>query len=359
MCSISSFSYKSWERPKNSREKPAASSSSLWVEKYRPQKIDDIHYQQEVIQTIKASLACDNIPHMLFYGPPGTGKTSTILALSNQLFGNYTSERILELNASDERGIKIVRGKIKSFAKTTMSPHEGIPNYKLIILDEADTMTHEAQTALRRCIEIYSQYTRFCIICNYVSRIIEPILSRCAIFRFHALPNGEIIKKMEHISAQEQLSLSYETLVQICQVTRGDLRKAISILQTISYFGTETNQNIINDINGNLPSSVVNQFMKDIEKSKKPIDIINAVTEIIASAYAVRSLFRPVIQKIIESSRISDHYKSKLCLEMSNADVRLLRGSDEWVELLLVAELMYIAIQNSAKQKTTGSKRTL
>lgn len=181
---------------------------------------------------------------MLFYGPPGTGKTSTILALAKELFGpEMFRTRVLELNASDERGISIVREKVKDFARMQLSnppPHYKdkypCPPYKIIILDEADSMTQDAQSALRRTMETYSKITRFCLICNYVTRIIDPLASRCSKFRFKTLDQGNAKKRLEYIAVNEDVRLEPGAVETLINCSEGDLRKAITFLQSAARF---------------------------------------------------------------------------------------------------------------------------
>ena len=177
---------------------------------------------------------------MLFYGPPGTGKTSTILALAKELYGpQMFKTRVLELNASDERGISIVREKVKDFARMQLSnpppnyqEKYPCPPYKIIILDEADSMTQDAQSALRRTMETYSKITRFCLICNYVTRIIDPLASRCSKFRFKPLDQGNAKKRLEEIAENEGVELEEHAVEALIKCSEGDLRKAITFLQS-------------------------------------------------------------------------------------------------------------------------------
>jgi len=202
-----------------------------WVEKYRPQKIDGIISHDQNIETIKKMLAGGSLPHLLFHGTPGTGKTSLILAIANELYGSSKNLMVMKLDASDDRGINSVREEIKGFAEKVNMFHKGV---KLIILDEADSMTFDAQFALRRIIEKYSKTTRFCLICNYENKIIPAIRSRCANFRFSPINVIYIQKKLEYICKEEGLKYEPNVLEIISSLSKGDLRKSINFLQSLS-----------------------------------------------------------------------------------------------------------------------------
>ena len=199
-------------------EKPR--SLQPWSEKYRPKTVGEVSHQTEVVDSLRKAIEKKNLPHLIFYGPPGTGKTSTILAAARDLYGADYRSRVMELNASDERGIAVVRNKIKAFAQLAVgSKSETGPNapppYKLIVLDEADSMTTDAQSALRRTMETYSKVTRFCLICNYISRLIPPIASRCAKFRFKALPQAAMIERLTTISTAEGVTIAPDALGEV------------------------------------------------------------------------------------------------------------------------------------------------
>lgn len=224
---------KTEDNKKSARKQP-------WVEKYRPKTLSDVTAQDHTINVLQRTLQASNLPHMLFYGPPGTGKTSTILALAKELYGpEMTKARVLELNASDERGISIVREKVKDFARMQLvNPPPGYkdrypcPPFKIIILDEADSMTQDAQSALRRTMETYSKITRFCLICNYVTRIIDPLASRCSKFRFKSLDQGNAKRRLEEIAEKEGVALEDGAVDALIKCSEGDLRKAITYLQS-------------------------------------------------------------------------------------------------------------------------------
>ena len=262
-----------------------------WIEKYRPKEINDILAHEDIINTINKFIESNMLPHLLFYGPPGTGKTSTILACARKMYGQNYAPMIIHLNASDERGIDVVRCRIKDFA-TTRSIF-GQNKCKLVILDEADSMTEDAQLALRQIIVNYTYNTRFCLICNYVGKIIPSLQSRFTKFRFSPLDKSHIIPKIRYIVEKEELDYTEEGINAIYQLSNGDMRKYLNILQSIylSYntinienvykiTGKPDPNNIHKIINVLLNSSYSECFEyleKNIDNGLSLLDIINYI----------------------------------------------------------------------------------
>ena len=273
-----------------------------WVEKYRPMTIHDIVYQKQVISTLKNGIENQNLSHLLFYGPPGTGKTSAILAAAKDLYGieNYKN-CVLELNASDERGINVIRTKVKVFSQKSIDK-TGL--FKLIILDEADSMTVEAQSILRHIIEKYSTTTRFCIICNYIDKIIQPIISRCNKFRFFLLPNESIIKILNYIQKQEKLNYNDEIINCICNKSHGDLRKAITLMQSLYYmYGTESiiNSDIINDMIGCIHINTLKEYF-EVLKEGDHLKIDAMCNKIINNSYSILIFVNQIYTHMLNNS---------------------------------------------------------
>jgi len=221
----------------------ADSMQDIWIEKYRPKTLDDIVGQDNIIERLKAYVKTKNVPHLIFAGPAGIGKTTSALALAREVFGEELwKQNFHELNASDERGIGIIRGKIKDFARTAPI---GETQIKIIFLDEADSLTPDAQAALRRTIEKYTRICRFILSVNYSSKIIEPIQSRCAVFRFKPIKAEDIKKYMRKIATKEKLEITSDGLETLIFISRGDLRKAINILQVGASIGKKITAEIL------------------------------------------------------------------------------------------------------------------
>lgn len=308
------------------------------VEKYRPKKLDDVVQQDEIIKVLKNILISGEMPHLLFHGGPGTGKTSTILALVMQLFGpNIVHRRVIELNASDERGIGTVRNKIISFTKTTIGskdPNYPCPDFKIVILDEADAMTPEAQEALRKVMEKNCKITRFCFICNYINEIIDPIASRCTQFRFKPLDKNAVINKINVISKNEKMNIDEKCAEKIYEISEGDLRRAIMILQNTKYI--INNKNITTDDIIKITGGVENVHLKNFWKiccTGNCLDIRNLALRLQRQGYQVRYILNH-LKFCVTTSELNDLQKSKIMLEMCKTDKMLTEGSDEYLNIL-------------------------
>ncbi|SJX60251.1 probable RFC2-DNA replication factor C, 41 KD subunit [Sporisorium reilianum f. sp. reilianum] len=365
------------------KEKLAKEKAAMrpWVEKYRPKTIDDVAAQEHTVAVLKKTLMSNNLPHMLFYGPPGTGKTSTILALARQLFGpELMKTRVLELNASDERGISVVREKIKNFAKLAVTnPKEGFPcpPFKIIILDEADSMTQDAQSALRRIMEQYSRITRFCLVCNYVTRIIEPLASRCSKFRFRSLDTSSTKTRLEMIASAESVSFQDSTVLDtLISTSDGDLRRAITYLQSASRLhsiaGDEkssvTSESIV-EIAGVVPTRVITSLADavgieayntddDVEmeavgaaaKKRDAFDRIRDEVRIITrEGYSITQLLVQLHDYVIAHPTLLAKIKAKAALLMAEMDKCLTDGADEELQLLNLCLKLQEVVQTDGK----------
>ncbi|XWS21665.1 hypothetical protein CRYUN_Cryun30bG0074000 [Craigia yunnanensis] len=335
---------------------PVLQSSQPWVEKYRPKQVKDVAYQDEVVRVLTNTLETANCPHMLFYGPPGTGKTTTALAIAHQLFGpELYKSRVLELNASDDRGINVVRTKIKDFAAVAVGSGQRqggypCPPFKIIILDEADSMTEDAQNALRRTMETYSKVTRFFFICNYISRIIEPLASRCAKFRFKPLSEEIMSSRILHICDQEGLSLDSEALSTLSSISQGDLRRAITYLQGAArLFGSSISSKDLISVSGVIPQEVVEALYAACKGSN--FDLANkSVNNVIAEGYPVSQMLSQLFDVVVEADDIQDEQKARICKSLAEADKRLVDGADEYLQLLDVASNTMRALCNMPQE---------
>ncbi len=341
-----------------------------WVEKYRPNNINDIVHHEFIIKNLKNSIKSNNLPHMLFYGPSGIGKTSTIVSLAKTLYGeeNY-KKKILELNASDERGIKVIREKVKMFAQQSIKTSTSLSNlqenqnlqYKIIILDEADTMTSDAQAALRCIIEKYSNMTRFCLICNHVSKIIEPIASRCAKFRFSNISEESIKDKLKVIIEKEKVNIDEDELDLLINLSDGDLRKSINYLQYYNIINDNnkvlTKEEKINKINNicGIPEQIIIDNLwyyllkNNFSELKKYIEYI--FMEGYSGSTIIELLFNTIIleNKILINNNylfINDYKKSKIIDEISNSQ-SIFEGTCENTLLLKICTYIMFILHNN------------
>lgn len=313
-----------------------------WVEKYRPRSITDVAHQDEVVAVLKKSLEGSDLPNLLFYGPPGTGKTSTILAAARDLFGPIYRDRILELNASDERGIQVVREKVKNFAQMTAGGKrpDGVPcpPYKIIILDEADSMTKDAQSALRRTMEKTGKSTKFCLICNYVSRIIEPITSRCAKFRFKPLAKAILVTRLELIMEKEGVLVSQEGKEAIIETSEGDLRKAITSLQSCARLksGQEIVKEDVFEITGVIPDKYIEGLL-EVAQLNSYDRLQAAVDDLICEGFSGHQLINQLHDYVVTNACLTDGQKSAICEKLAVSEHCLLEGADEYLQMMAVA----------------------
>ncbi|XP_076061900.1 replication factor C subunit 4 [Oratosquilla oratoria] len=310
-----------------------------WVEKYRPKSVDDVAYQDEVVMMLKKTINSSHFPNLLFYGPPGTGKTSTILAAASQLFGDLYHQRVLELNASDERGIQVIREKVKSFAQTTVSSTRPdgrpCPPYKIVILDEADSMTGAAQAALRRTMEKECRTTRFCLICNYVSRIIEPITSRCSKFRFKPLTKEIVMKRLSDICEVENVKCEPKAMECLIDTCEGDLRRAITTLQSVARLrmGENISPQDVYEITGVVPQKWINDLL-DVCRKDSYEELNNFINVLMMEGYAASQLLNQLHDLVIFDHRLSDNQKAAICERIAQCDHRLTDGGDEFLQIM-------------------------
>jgi replication factor C small subunit len=309
----------------------------MWAEKYRPKTLDDMVNQKEIVERLKSFVKSRNVPHCIFAGPPGTGKTTAALCLARDLYGDAYREHIMELNASDERGIDVVRETVKTFARVRSIGE--IP-FKIMILDEADNMTSDAQQALRRTMERYTETCRFILCANYSGKIIEPIQSRCAPFRFTFLPREEQDKYLKHIAEKEGVKLLKDGLEAIFEVCGGDLRKAINTLQAAASLNKPVDSKVVYSIAGRANPADVQKMIETAMKG----DFLEARKQLrdMIQKYGVAGsdIIRQIHTEIFRGD-IPEEWKIKLADIVGEIDYRLVEGADEEVQLsALLARLV-------------------
>ena len=313
-------------------------SFEMWAEKYRPKRLSDMVNQKEIVERLKSFVKSKNVPHCIFAGPPGTGKTTAALCLARDFYGESYREHLMELNASDERGIDVVRETVKTFAR---SRSIGEIPFKILILDEADNMTSDAQQALRRTMERYTETCRFIMCANYSGKIIEPIQSRCAPFRFTFLPREEHDNYIKHIADRENVQLLPDGAEAIFEVCGGDLRKAINTLQSAASVNKPVDAKLVYSITGRASPADVQKMLTTAIKG----DFLSARKQLrdMIQKYGVAGsdIIRQIHTEIFKAPEIPEPWKIKLAAIAGEIDYRLVEGSDEEVQLsALLARLV-------------------
>ncbi|MBI5390333.1 replication factor C small subunit [Candidatus Woesearchaeota archaeon] len=301
----------------------------IWTEKYRPKSFAEIRGHREIIDKIASFVKQKNMPHLLFAGPAGVGKSTTALAIARELFGDEWRQNFLELNASDERGIDVVRIKVKDFARTRAI---GNVPFKIIFLDECDALTKEAQQALRRTMENYTEVTRFVLSANYASKIIDPIQSRCAVFRFKPLGKEEVIELVETIAAGEHLSIDPAAKEALFAASDGDCRKVENILQSCAAITNHITEETIYAF----ASVAKPKEIREILETAYHKDFVRAKEQLLKVMLNYGLSGTDVIKQIqseLIHSTIADTDKLFLIGECGEAEFRITEGSDEYLQL--------------------------
>ena len=317
----------------------AVTMNEIWTEKYRPKTLDDVIGQKHVTPRLKSYVASRNMPHLLFTGPAGTGKTTCSLALAREMFGNEWKGNFIELNASDERGIDVVRGKIKEFARTAPI---GNADFKIIFMDEADSLTYDAQAALRRTMEKYSGICRFILSCNYSSKIIDPIQSRCAVFRFKPLTSEDIRGFLTMIVTKENVDIDDDALAGLVHVARGDMRRAVNSLQVAASLGKRIDLDLIYQTTGMANPEAVKDMLNTALSGNfiKARDLLDDM--MITFGLSGQDIVTQIHSAIIDLT-ITDAEKVRLMDKTGEIEFRIVQGSNERIQLeALIAYLVMI-----------------
>lgn len=316
---------------------------TIWIEKYRPRRLDDIVGQNDIVVRLKSYVKTGNLPHLLFAGSAGVGKTTAAVALAREFFGDSWQTNFREMNASDERGIDVVRTQIKEFART--SPL-GDAQFKILFLDEADALTTDAQAALRRTMETYARTCRFILSCNYSSKIIDPIQSRCAIYRFRPLDREAVIEEIGRIAAAEGLTLAEGALDAIVYVAAGDMRKAINALQGAAIISPRIDEKMIYAITATARPDEIDELL-DLSIGGRFDEAERALSDLtrvrgIAPNEVLNQCYRALVQRDIDRA-----LKVKLIDAIGEADFRLSEGANSDIQMeALIARFVLAAAEH-------------
>jgi len=304
-------------------------STIPWIEKYRPKHINDIVYHDDIRNTLKKLINNKKFPHTIFFGPPGTGKTSTILACAREIYGEGYKTMVLELNGSDDRGIKVIREQIKGFSEYNQLFCRGV---KLVILDEADSMTYDAQFALRRVIENYTHNTRFCLICNYISKLIPALQSRCITFRFSNIDKESSLIKLKEVIKQENIKYNEQGLNTIIEICKGDMRRCINLLQSVCMATGNVNEINVYKCSGEPTSKVFKNLLNYLTKNSfvETYSYINNIR--LEYSMSLIDLIKR-IDKFILNLSLTNNQLSTLIRDLSEIENNLSNGGTDEIQL--------------------------
>lgn len=303
--------------------------NEIWTEKYRPKTLDDVVGQKNITDRLKGYVEAKNMSHLMFAGSPGTGKTTCSLALARSMYGDSWKGNFIELNASDDRGIDVVRGKIKDFART--APVDGA-EFKIIFLDESDALTNDAQGALRRTMEKYSKTCRFILSCNYSSKIIDPIQSRCAVFRFRPLNNEDIKEFLEKITKLENLDVEEGAIDSLVYISRGDMRRAVNTLQTAASLGSTITSDVIAKVSGSANEDEIISVLTSALEGKFT-EASNRLDKImIEYGLSGQDIIRQIHSEIFKLG-LDTSSMVKLIDKTGEIEFRIIEGSNEKIQL--------------------------
>ncbi|GGL46572.1 replication factor C small subunit [Halocalculus aciditolerans] len=319
----------------------AAGRQEIWVEKYRPTSLDDIAGHEDTIARLESYVEHDDIPHLLFAGPAGTGKTTAAVSIAREVYGDDWQENFLELNASDERGIDVVRDRIKNFARTSFGGYD----YRIIFLDEADALTNDAQSALRRTMEQFSNNTRFILSCNYSNRIIDPIQSRCAVFRFSKLRDDAVAERVRHIAAEEGVEYTEDGVDALVYAADGDMRRAVNALQQAAATGDVVDEEAVYAITATARPEEIEAMVNDTLDG----DFLAArstLDELLSERGLAGGDIIDQLHRSVWEFDVDEKAAVHLMDRVGEADYRIAEGANEQVQL--EAMLASIALENDA-----------
>ena len=313
-----------------------------WIEKYRPVNLTTIISHTIILNTLSKLIKNDKIPHLIFYGPPGTGKTTTILACAKEIYGENYQSMILELNGSDERGISVVREHIKDFSNTQLMISQIMKldcKYKLVILDEADSMTFDAQFALRRVIENSSKNTRFCIICNYLTKIIPAIQSRCTVLKFKPILFDEHLQFINNIITKEKINITDDCINNIIKISEGDMRKSINILQSLYLINSQnliTIEHLYSTI-GYLEPLKSLEMIKDLFSNKSLNEKYNTILKFKEdNNLSINDILKELTNYLIKSNNMTNNKLIKIFDKLAKIEVYLTNNVNQNIQLCAI-----------------------